>query len=279
MVMNAMMGSPWTVAEPSLGKAIHVMRQFACDPSVGATYGDDTRLPRSDREIRRCTSNSSSSRCLRRRSALTAAPAVRKFLVFQRAHVRYGTPLKKCSAPNTIACFCDSKLHFHAFFEVFDSTPSGIDLPKFEEWLPTKELQRLHIGESHAGRKTSLVPNRLLAALPRKDYQKLLPVLEPVKLAFEEVLYEAHAPIRHVYFPNDCFVSMLTTVDTGRAAEVGLIGSEGMVGSSGVGRSLFPPFRAVGTRRGGAMRMTTGTFAVTSATAFRYRRRFLSHTC
>jgi len=33
-----------------------------------------------------------------------------------------------------------------------------------------------------------------------------------------------------VYFPNDCLVSMLTTVDNGRAAEVGLIGSEGMVG-------------------------------------------------
>ena len=57
------------------------------------------------------------------------------------------------------------------------------------------------------------VPNRLLAALPRKDYRELLPFLEPVKLAFEEVLYEPHTRIRHVYFPNDCFVSMLTTVD------------------------------------------------------------------
>src|SRR5580692_5303466 len=74
------------------------------------------------------------------------------------------------------------------------------------------------------------VPNHLLGALPRKDYQKLLPVLEPVKLTFGEILYESHAQIRHVYFPVDCFVSMLTTVDAGRAAEVGLIGSEGMIG-------------------------------------------------
>src|SRR5450432_24473 len=80
------------------------------------------------------------------------------------------------------------------------------------------------------GAKHVSVPNHLLGALPRKDYQKLLPVLEPVKLAFGEILYESHARIRHVYFPINCFVSMLTTVDAGRAAEVGLIGSEGMIG-------------------------------------------------
>src|ERR1700720_4344077 len=80
------------------------------------------------------------------------------------------------------------------------------------------------------GAKQVSVPNHLLGALPRKDYQKLLPVLEPVNLAFGEILYESHSQIRHVYFPIDCFVSMLTTVDAGRAAEVGLIGSEGMIG-------------------------------------------------
>jgi hypothetical protein len=47
------------------------------------------------------------------------------------------------------------------------------------------------------------VPNHLLGALPRKDYQKLLPVLEQVKLAFGQILYDSHAQIRHVYFPVD----------------------------------------------------------------------------
>jgi hypothetical protein len=51
------------------------------------------------------------------------------------------------------------------------------------------------------GAKQVSVSNHLLGALPRKDYQKLLPVLEPVKLAFGEILYESHAQIRHVYFP------------------------------------------------------------------------------
>ena len=110
------------------------------------------------------------------------------------------------------------------------------------------------------GAKQVSVPNHLLGALPRKDYQKLLPFLEPVKLAFGEVLYESHALIRHVYFPIDCFVSMLTTVDAGRAAEVGLIGSEGMIGIPMALGVAVSPFRAVVQGGGTAMRLTTADF-------------------
>src|SRR3984885_3907029 len=110
------------------------------------------------------------------------------------------------------------------------------------------------------GAKQAAVPNRILSALPRKEYQKLLAILEPVKLPFGEILYEAHAQIRHVYFPYDCFVSMLTTVDTDRAAEVGLIGSEGMIGVPMALGVAVSPFRAVVQGEGMAMRMTTVDF-------------------
>src|SRR5487761_753636 len=106
----------------------------------------------------------------------------------------------------------------------------------------------------------ALVPNRLLAALPRKDYRELLPFLEPVTLAFQEVLYEPHTRIRHVYFPKDCFVSMLTTVDTDRAAEVGLVGSEGMIGLPVALGAAISPFRAVVQGGGTAMRMKVADF-------------------
>ena len=104
------------------------------------------------------------------------------------------------------------------------------------------------------------VPNHLLAALPRKDYRKLLPSLEPVKLAFGETLYESHSPIQQVYFPNDCLVSMLTTVGADRAAEVGLIGSEGMIGIPMALGVAVSPFRAVVQGEGTAMRMATTEF-------------------
>jgi CRP-like cAMP-binding protein len=104
------------------------------------------------------------------------------------------------------------------------------------------------------------VANRLLAALPRKDYEKLLSALEPVALTFGEILYDSHAQIRHVYFPNDCFVSMLTTVEVGRAVEVGLIGCEGMIGVPMALGVAVSPFRAVVQGAGAAMRMTTRDF-------------------
>jgi CRP-like cAMP-binding protein len=73
-------------------------------------------------------------------------------------------------------------------------------------------------------------PNRLLAALPAKEYQRLVAGLEPVKLTYGEVLYEPGEQMRHVYFPSDCLVSLLTVVEGHRALEVGLVGREGMVG-------------------------------------------------
>src|SRR5438876_445581 len=37
--------------------------------------------------------------------------------------------------------------------------------------------------------------NRLLAALPRQDYERLLPSLEIVSLGIKEVVYEPHGPL------------------------------------------------------------------------------------
>ncbi len=54
------------------------------------------------------------------------------------------------------------------------------------------------------------VANSLLAALPQREYQRLLTGFEPVTLTFGQVLYEPEQPIRHVYFPSDSLVSLLT---------------------------------------------------------------------
>lgn len=73
--------------------------------------------------------------------------------------------------------------------------------------------------------------NRLLAALPREEYVRLLPNLETVSLPFKQVLYESRELIEHVYFPNHGgVVSLLTTLEDDAETEVGLVGSEGMAG-------------------------------------------------
>jgi CRP-like cAMP-binding protein len=102
--------------------------------------------------------------------------------------------------------------------------------------------------------------NGLLAALPREEYQHLLAGLEPVTLTYGEVLYEPGAPIRHVYFPNNSLVSLLTMVEGHKALEVGLVGREGMVGiplALGIGVSSV---RALVQGTGEAMRMKSARF-------------------
>jgi len=104
------------------------------------------------------------------------------------------------------------------------------------------------------------VANSLLAALPGKDYERLLPCLEPVSLTFGEVLYRPGEPIRYVYFPTDSLVSLLTLAEGHQALEVGLVGREGMLGTPlalGVSDS---PVRTVVQVAGTALRMNTADF-------------------
>jgi CRP-like cAMP-binding protein len=104
------------------------------------------------------------------------------------------------------------------------------------------------------------VENRILAALPRTDYQRLVPKLETVRLAFGEVLYEPTDEIRHVYFPGDCLVSLLTVIDRRLALEVGLVGREGVVGTAFALGSGLSPVRALVQAGGTAVRMEAAAF-------------------
>ncbi len=99
--------------------------------------------------------------------------------------------------------------------------------------------------------------NTLLASLPRAEYQRLLAGLEPVTLKFGEVLQEPGMPIRHVYFPVDCAISLLATPE---GPQVGLVGYEGVIGiplALGVGVSSV---RALVQAAGTAMRMEAARF-------------------
>ena len=109
--------------------------------------------------------------------------------------------------------------------------------------------------------------NKLLAALPRKDRERLAPLLEPVSLAFGQVLYESAAPIRYVYFPTGGIVSLLMLLENGSAAEVARVGNEGMIG--------LPLFLGISSSHtkvlvqipGGALRMKAQVFRQQAALA------------
>jgi hypothetical protein len=99
------------------------------------------------------------------------------------------------------------------------------------------------------------VANRLLAALPGKEYQRLRPHLEEVILAFGEVLYEPGEFIRRVYFPNHGIVSLLSMVEERSTLEVGVVGAEGMAGVSVFLGAQASPNQALAPCAGGAMSM------------------------
>jgi len=72
--------------------------------------------------------------------------------------------------------------------------------------------------------------NRLLGLLSSRDYQRLLPHLRRVPLDYRQSLYRARARLGFVYFIETGVGSLVNTMADGRAAEVGTIGNEGMVG-------------------------------------------------
>lgn len=102
--------------------------------------------------------------------------------------------------------------------------------------------------------------NSLLAALPRKEYLQALQHLKPVELVFGETLYEPGGLIRHVYFPVDSLVSLLTLVEGHLALEVGLVGREGMLGVSLALGVNISPVRALVQGSGKALRMQAAQF-------------------
>jgi CRP-like cAMP-binding protein len=74
--------------------------------------------------------------------------------------------------------------------------------------------------------------NRLLASLPQAVLAQLLPRLEWLELPLGAVLYEAGSIERQVYFPTSGIVSLIYIMQNGDAAEIAVVGQEGIVGYS-----------------------------------------------
>ena len=102
--------------------------------------------------------------------------------------------------------------------------------------------------------------NRLLAALPPEDLVRLRPRLESVELVFRKTLHAPGEPVTAVYFPETGYVSRLAGMDDGDAAEVGLIGPEGMVGLAVLLGGDRDGFETMVQVPGTALRMEAGAF-------------------
>ncbi len=110
------------------------------------------------------------------------------------------------------------------------------------------------IGLSHG------VGNRLLAKLPAENYRQLLGKLEEYPLNYREYLHQEGGRIDYVYFPTSGIISLLVAVDGKSTLEVGIVGSEGVVGISlFLGRTVSNN-RTVVQGQGFALRMKAAAF-------------------
>lgn len=97
--------------------------------------------------------------------------------------------------------------------------------------------------------------NRLLAALPPDEYDRLLPQLQEISFSLGEVVYEFGGQLEYVYFPTTSIVSLLYTMENGTSAEMGLTGNDGVVGIALFMGGGTMPNRAVVQSAGEAIRM------------------------
>ncbi len=105
------------------------------------------------------------------------------------------------------------------------------------------------------------VKNHLLAALPSKEYRRLLPHLESVSLSLKQVLHEPYKPIQYVYFPESGLVTKIVSTEEGANVEVGMTGKEGMTGiCCFLGSGCAAPFKAIVQIPGVAKRMKAAVF-------------------
>lgn len=72
--------------------------------------------------------------------------------------------------------------------------------------------------------------NRILAALAGEELERLRPHFERVSLARGQHIIVPDEPIRDFYFPLNCLLSLVTTMEDGSSVESGTVGREGMSG-------------------------------------------------
>jgi len=87
--------------------------------------------------------------------------------------------------------------------------------------------------------------NRLLEALPRADYDRILPYLRMISVTTGQILQAHRALVKAVYFPNGGVYSITNQMRNGSLVEVATVGREGMLGigvflgdRAGIGRTF-----------------------------------------
>ncbi len=104
--------------------------------------------------------------------------------------------------------------------------------------------------------------NHVLASLPAKDYERLLPDLELVEMPLGWTMSESGDHVNYLHFPTSGIVALIYSLEDGSSSETALVGNEGLVGIS-----IFM----------GGESMPTSTEVQSAGHAYRLQRKVMKH--
>lgn len=119
--------------------------------------------------------------------------------------------------------------------------------------------------------------NRLLAALPERERARLIPQLEILTLFAKETVYETGEEMNYVYFPLDCIVVLISSVESKATVEVGLIGKEGLVGAQILMGARHSTSQALILTEGKALRLPAASVRKEAKRSSRMRELMLTY--
>ncbi len=89
----------------------------------------------------------------------------------------------------------------------------------------------LHAATTCAARRylraKGMVRNKILSLLPPSDLEAVLESAELVTIETKQIVFERDQPIRHIHFPEDSVISLVTELEDGDQVEAMTVGNDG----------------------------------------------------
>ena len=153
------------------------------------------------------------------------------------------------------------------------SPPERTELvPHYVRWRTVKRTHNVHSWRGMQKRSLGPVQNHLIERLPLAERTRLLSICEAVELTLGAVLFEPSEKTRHVWFPIDGFISLISLIDGSPGVEVGMVGREGMLGAHLVLGVTTTPLRAIVQGAGKAWQVEATAFRAELAQGTALRR-------
>jgi CRP-like cAMP-binding protein len=124
---------------------------------------------------------------------------------------------------------------------------------------------------------TRSVRNRLLVALPAREFHWLKAQLQHIDCEREQVLMEAHNSLDHVFFPETGIVSVAAVYSDGSVIEMASLGREGCTGPQAVLGAKFSSARLRVQIAGQAAKMSRAAFDEAIGSMPNFRRLVFAH--